>query len=160
MSVDWCVVRTKPRRERWAKFNVERQGNRCLLPLFQPCDEKHPRPLFPSYLFVQLNQGHWWFLKSTFGCLTPIMRSESPAPVPERVMQDLLTACNDDGLMAITKYEYSPGDLIRIKGGSFINQIGTISALASHDRVKVLLQLLGAETPVILSRGYIEPLQA
>lgn len=160
MNGNWCVVRTQPRRERWAKLNVERQGNQTLLPVFQPDPESPPKILFPSYLFVKMIEGHWWFLKSTFGCLAPIMLYDEPAKVPEHVMEQLLASCDDTGFMTFNQFSYAIGQRVRIRAGSFINQIGIYDGSTSQDRVRVLLDMLGSQIPVSLSQGYLEPYSA
>jgi len=46
----------------------------------------------------------------------------------------------------------------QVISGPLRDQIGLLGALRPHDRVLVLLQLLGGERPVELARGAIEAL--
>jgi hypothetical protein len=45
---------------------------------------------------------------------------------------------------------------VRVTSGLLCNQIGLLGALRPHERVLVLLQLLGGERPVELARGAVE----
>ena len=47
---------------------------------------------------------------------------------------------------------------MRVVSGPLHEQIGLLGALRPHERVLVLLQLLGGERPVELARGAIEAL--
>ena len=56
----WYLVHTKPRQEKCALDNLQRQGYQCYLPT-RPSEKLRQRlltladePLFPRYLFIQL----------------------------------------------------------------------------------------------------------
>jgi transcription antitermination factor NusG len=52
----------------------------------------------------------------------------------------------------------APGMRVQVISGPLRDQIGLLGALRPHERVLVLLQLLGGERPVELARGAIEAL--
>lgn len=73
----WYLLFTKPKQEKAALENLERQGYQCYLPIF--LSEKlrqglltfSDEPLFPRYLFIRLGQGSsaksWGAIRSTKG---------------------------------------------------------------------------------------------
>src|SRR4051812_8030711 len=73
----WYLVHTKPRQERVALENLERQGFQCYLPtlpserLRQGLLALSLEPLFPRYLFIRLGEGgsarSWMPIRSTRG---------------------------------------------------------------------------------------------
>lgn len=71
----WYLIHTKPRQEKCALENLERQGYACYLPML-PTEKLRQRiltigeePLFPRYLFIQLDSGalakSWSPIRST-----------------------------------------------------------------------------------------------
>ncbi len=77
----WYLVHTKPRQEKCALENLQRQGFQCYLPTL-PAEKLRQgvltvadEPLFPRYLFIRLGQGDsaksWAPIRSTKGCKPP-----------------------------------------------------------------------------------------
>jgi transcription antitermination factor NusG len=52
-----------------------------------------------------------------------------------------------------------PGMRVRVISGPLCDQIGLLGALRPHERVLVLLRLLGGEQPVELARSAIEAVE-
>lgn len=61
--MDWYLVHTKPKQEKYALENLHRQGYQCYLPIIpserlrQGLLTVEDEPLFPRYLFICLGQG-------------------------------------------------------------------------------------------------------
>jgi transcription antitermination factor NusG len=154
----WVVVRSKPKQEHLAKLHLQRAGCRVLLPLFKPSPADPIKVLFPSYLFCQLNEvGQWWFIKSTVGCLAPLMGFDGPKKMPDRVIAQFIEMTDEQGLLHHQAPQLTIGQPVKIKGGSFINQIGELLSLDNHERANILLELLGQSIPVSIPVGYLEP---
>lgn len=94
----WYLVHTKPRHEKCALENLQRQGYECYLPVLQhvvqsgePARLSH-EPLFPRYLFIRLDHGEsaksWSPIRSTRG----VSRLVSFGAVPARVDDKLIEA--------------------------------------------------------------------
>ena len=75
MRKAWYLIYTKPRQERYARENLERQGYEVYLPLIRDRRRRKGRyvetvdALFPRYLFIHLDQDtdNWSPIRSTFG---------------------------------------------------------------------------------------------
>jgi transcription antitermination factor NusG len=60
------------------------------------------------------------------------------------------------GLIELPKLRLEPGARVRILQGPLQDHIGLLAALRPHERVLVLLQLLGGQQRVELARNVIE----
>jgi transcription elongation factor/antiterminator RfaH len=159
----WFVVNTRPKSERKAEWHLGAQGFRTFLPQFQKT-VRHARklttvrsPLFPGYLFIALDlkRDRWLSVRSTIGVLRLFMQDDRPAPVPVGIVESLIAHSDgdltrlDDGLVE--------GQVVRILSGPFSDFVGTLARLDATGRVQVLLQMMGASVPVILSRSALAP---
>ena len=183
---EWYAVRTRAKGEREALRQLERAGLVAYLPQYRI--ERFNRRqrvrrvttlcLFPRYLFVQMQQ-----LEDTAKVLacTPVLellpgRPHPPQPVPTRDVLALRQAEANQLLddtdaarrlrgetirtsLAAMKKRLS-GKPVRVAAGPFTSFAGTVEAVESLDRLKVLLDLFGRPTPVELGVGQVEELAA
>lgn len=93
----WCLVHTKPRQEKCALDNLQRQGYLCYLPTM-PWEKLRQglltvayEPLFPRYLFIRLGQGDsaksWAPIRSTKGASRPVIFGIEPLLTQEASVQ-------------------------------------------------------------------------
>lgn len=161
----WYCVHTQPRREAFARENLERQGFRCFLPLLRRT-VRHARrvetrlsALFPRYAFLVLDLGRdrWRSVNGTLGVVRLLMEGERPRAVPEGVVETLAASADASGAVRFDR-ELRPGDRVRILAGPFAERIATVTRLDEKGRVALLLEILGAERPVVTARGDLLPL--
>ena len=109
----WYVVQTHPNKENLALFHLNRQGFQVWLPRVERV-VKHARqvkrvhrPLFPGYLFVNLDPENaaWRVINGTIGVLQIISFGKKPSAVEEAFMWDLKKAENSDGLIELQDFE-------------------------------------------------------
>jgi transcriptional antiterminator RfaH len=160
----WYVVHTQPRGEARAVAHLERQGFRT----FCPCTRKvvrHARkqstalaPLFPNYLFVQLDLKHdqWRSVNGTRGVVRLIANGDEPAAVPQGVVETLQKRMKADGAIDWT-LSFAVGDRVKIADGPFASLLGTLEHLDASGRVRVLLELLGRSVCVTLRGDALLP---
>jgi len=163
----WYAVQCQPHRERGAAAHLRDQA----FEVFLPCREKarrHARrldtvrvPFFPGYLFVALDLGRdqWRSVNGTFGVVRLVSQGDKPAPAQRGVIEALMGACDESGLIA-WRPELSPGQSVRIVLGPFANLIGQLDRMTDAGRVSVLLDVMGGRIPVFLPRGYVAPAQS
>ena len=112
-------------------------------------------PLFPGYLFVWVVRG-WWDARWSPGVVRLIMDGLLPARVPDAVISEIRSR-ERDGLIELPKLRgLTPGMRVKVLQGPLQDQIGLLAALRPHERVLVLLQLLGGQQRVELARSSIE----
>jgi transcription antitermination factor NusG len=123
--------------------------------------EKVRRPFFPGYLFIQLDIGRerWRCVNSTFGVIRIVSQNEQPAPAPRGVIEALMAACGEDGILR-WKAEFSLGQKVRVVDGPLTELVGELDQLTDADRVRVLLDIMGGRIGVVLPRDYLVPVDS
>jgi transcriptional antiterminator RfaH len=163
----WYVIYTKAASEAVAKVNLERQGYRVYLPrLLQPARNRgrwleRIVALFPRYLFVQLETGQQALgpVRSTVGVASVVRFGTDYAIVPDRVIEALgARADSQTGLHRLAgPRPFSPGTKVRVTAGAFDGLEGVFQRESAHERVIVLLEILGRGTPVRIPAGFVIP---
>ncbi len=153
----WYVINTHSRSEGLALANLSRQGFEAYLPCYLK-RRRHARrtdtvsrPLFPGYLFVfmDLEVERWYAVKSTIGVKYVICHGDAPAPVPFGVVEEI--QAHEDGAGKVVMGKISPfkkNDMVQIKDGAFLDQIGIFDCATDEERVFVLLDLMGRQVRV------------
>ena len=54
-----------------------------------------------------------------------------------------------------SKANFAPGDKVRVLAGAFMDSAGLFNAVADHDRVSILLDLLGRKVRVLLDADMV-----
>lgn len=161
MSSDrWYVVQSQPLGEARALANLVRQDFQAYLPRYKR-ERRHARrvetvvrPLFPRYLFVRLNLGRdrWRCVSSTYGVSRMIMSGETPAPLPDGLVEELRGREIGDGFVKLgLPPGLGVGSHVRLTEGIFVDHVGVIERVADERRVAILLDLLGREVRVFVT---------
>jgi transcriptional antiterminator RfaH len=160
----WCAARLMPQREAVATKCLGLAGFETYLPRLRERRMRVGRrvetspPLFPGYLFV-LIELQWHAARWCPGVASLLMAGDGPARVPDAVIAEL-RGREVDGLVELAKPpRLRRGDQIRVISGPFGGHIGLYAGMKSHERVAVLLQILGGQQRVALSADAIEPIE-
>lgn len=159
----WFAVQTHPRSEESALAHLKRQGFQAYLPRIWK-ERRHARriervraPLFPRYLFVNLDLGsaRWRAINSTIGVCALVSLGEAPTPVPDAVLDSIRAREGEDGIVAIRSTLYAPGTRVTVAEGPFQDLTGLFEAATDDNRVLVLLTLMQREVRVTLPRAVL-----
>lgn len=144
----WYVVATKPRQERVAKENLERQGFTTYLPTMTQNKRRRgawvhvTEPLFPSYLFVLLAMGKDdpAPIRSTTGCIGLVRFGAALTPLPAAFIENLeaLARVNTQ-----SQALFKSGDKVKLITGPFAGLEAVYDMAKGEDRARVLLEVLG-----------------
>ena len=146
----WYLVHTKPRQERIALINLERQGYACYLPLI-PEEKLRQRklaivdePLFPRYLFIRQGCGEnakdRGPVRSTRGVSRLVAFGNEPACVDESLIH-LLRARERSARSAPVPF-FSPDEQLRLVDGAFAGIDAVYQMTDAEGRAMVLIELL------------------
>jgi transcriptional antiterminator RfaH len=158
------VARTQPNREFVARHHLAAQGLRVFLPLVGTTT-RHARqvrsvraPLFPSYLFVELAIGRdrWRSVNGTVGVSRLIMGRDEPKPVPNGVVEQLLTIADADGVLPFDD-GLRVGHRARMLSGPFAGCIGSLTKTTPAGRVQILMEIMGGQISVSTTREILAP---
>jgi transcriptional antiterminator RfaH len=87
------------------------------------------------------------------------MAGDGPARVPDSIISEIRSR-ERNGLVELAKPpRFRRGDQVRVISGPFGGHIGLYAGMKSHERVAVLLQILGGQQRVALSADAIEPIE-
>jgi transcriptional antiterminator RfaH len=164
-SDGWYLIYTKPRQERLARENLERQGYPAYLPLVAARRRREGRivtvteALFPRYLFVRLSPewDDWRPIRSTLGVTALVSFGNIPARVPDALMEMLRAREDARGLQDLPRPEFNPGDRVRVVEGAFAGYEGVLRGRSGQDRVAVLLDIIGQANRVQVPLRLVEP---
>ena len=107
--------------------------------------------LFVSYAFVFI-VDHWWAAHRTPGVIRLVRDGDCPARVPDAIIAELKQR-ERNGLIELTKQpRFRLGDRVRVCRGAFAGHLALYADQAPHERVAVLLALLGAPVRVSCPR--------
>jgi transcriptional antiterminator RfaH len=164
MGALWYVVQTQVNGEAKAAQNLLRQGYEIYLPRYVK-RRRHARkvdfvakPLFPRYLFVAIDMAtqRWRSIQSTFGVSHLVSNGDDPAVVPEGVVPALKAREDTKGYVKLDAAPaFAPGDKVRVLAGAFMDNAGLFNGMADHDRVSILLDMLGRKVRVVLDADLV-----
>lgn len=163
----WYLIHTKPACEALAQAHLARQGYSIYYPrLLRPALVRgrwveRIGPLFPRYLFLHLDAGHQAMgpVRSTIGVANIVRFGGDYAVVADQVIESLRTRADPEtGLHRLCRQSaIEPGSQIRIVAGAFDGLEGVFQREAGDDRVVVLLDFLGLNTPVRVPAAFVLP---
>ena len=160
----WYVVHTLPACEIRAQLQLGNQGFRTFLPKRQKT-VRHARKLttviaafFPGYLFVilDLTRDRWRSINGTFGVASLVMQGGQPHPVPDGILETLISSVDSRGLLRVDR-ELQVGASVRLGTGPFAERLAVLEHLDDTGRVRVLLSLLGRQVHVSMDKSDVLP---
>ena len=161
----WYLAQCKPNATQIAIRNLENQGFKSFLPLQEGTKRKGKgfqqqiRPLFPGYLFVQLDadKGPWRKINSTRGIARLVRLGAKLSVVPNAIITGLMARCDE---MTIIQHAGSlaAGDQAQVTRGPFSGFFATISDVEPNARISILLDIMGQETTVSIDAAALEPI--
>jgi transcription termination/antitermination protein NusG len=176
----WYVVHTQSGYEKKVKqnlearigsMNMEERIHEVVIPMEDVVEFKNgkkvvvQKKVFPGYLLVrcELDEDSWYVIRNTPGVTGFVGQGAKPSPLPRRDVESFLQVKieGDEGGPKKSKprLEYEMGETVRVKEGPFAEFNGEIIEINEDQlKVKVLLNLLGRETPVELEFSQVAKL--
>ena len=161
----WYLVHSKPRRERAALANLERQGYRAYLPLMRSRRriagryQSRVEAMFPRYLFLDLDDtvDDWGPIRSTVGVSQLVRFGPRAARVPDALVQALKAREDEDGVQVLPRRGLKAGERVRIVEGPMAGYEAVYQARSGQARVIVLLEIAARTAAVSVREDDVEP---
>lgn len=158
----WVLARFKPNSHSIAERNLARQGFRTFLPTQEESKRARDkfitqmRPLFPGYPFVALDllQGGWRAVNSTYGITRLVSLGKEPTPVALDLVSQLMLRCDREGKLLPPKL-LKPGDEVMLAKGPFTDFVAAIERIEPDRRVYVLMELKGSKRRMAVSAEHL-----
>jgi len=159
----WYVIHTKPGDEDRVRINLRNQEIEVFFPLletYQYCNGRMVpkiKPLFPNYLFARLDlELHYYKVKWTRGVNKILGSGNQPIPISEKVIQTIKERSGKNNLVKLED-ELKDGDIVQVNSGPFKSLRGVFQKMmSSKGRVRILLNLIGVDVPVQISKWQIK----
>lgn len=156
MCSSWFVVQTQSRAEAKAKRHLVNQGFKTYMPVYQRRvrharrSELVLRPLFPGYLFVQLDPDlhRWRSINGTVGVRQILTDGNAPRHVPDCIIEEIVAREDENGAVKLATPAFRPGQLVRVLDGAFADVSGLFEEMRDENRAVLLISLLGRKVRV------------
>lgn len=151
----WSCAQLETHRERLALHCLGVAGYQVYQPRIRRITARKSddsTALFPSYCFV-LIELQWHAARWSPGVIRLILNGDAPARVPDQVIAELQGRERGGLIILPSKLTPAPfveGDRLRISDGPFRGFHGLYAGMRPHERVAVLLTMLGGERRVEL----------
>ena len=176
-TLRWYVLKVQSNREKSIRDNLQRRVKReglekyfgeIIIPTEKVAETKGgkkrvtERKLYPGYIMVQmiLNDETWFLVRETSGVGDFTGAAGEPIPMQDHEIQRMLgleVAKKEEAVAPKIKIEFSPGDRVKIKEGTFESFEGTVDTVdEASGRVNVLIEIFGRSTPVELEYWQVE----
>lgn len=161
----WYLAQCKPNATHIAVRNLDNQGFASFLPLQEVTKRKGKgfrhqiRPLFPGYLFVQLDARElpWHKINSTRGIARLVRLGAEPSVVPDAIIAGLIARCTELGIIQDAE-ALSVGGRAQVTQGPFSGFAATIANVEANSRIYILLDIMGQSTTVSIDAAALTPL--
>jgi transcriptional antiterminator RfaH len=160
----WYLVFSKPRQERIALVNLQRQGYQSYLPLIRSRRKRYGRyrhviePMFPRYLFIHLSDrtDNWGPIRSTIGVVNLVRFGDCAGRVPDGLVTALKARESEKGYFEPELPQLDVGDSVRICEGPMSGYEGIFHCRTGRQRVILLLEIAGRVAKVQIDPDHIE----
>jgi transcription antitermination factor NusG len=161
----WCVVHTAANAEAQVCRLLTSQGLSSYAPEFRRVrrtqagsvrDRRH-HWIFPRYVFFRLSDGfaQWDVVRWAPGVIRVLQQGNGPALLEDAVMDHLRTRLADTEPRHPGR-TFRPGQRVVVEDGPLVRVEALFDrCLTAHDRVVILVQLLGRLVPVEVDPGDI-----
>lgn len=159
----WCCAQLEHNRVHLALHCLRLAGYNTYAPRLKTYRVSHGRRiegrplLFPSYVFVAI-VAQWHAARWSPGVLRLVLAGDAaPARVPDAVITAIRSRERPDGFIVLPQRpRLKRGDPVKVSRGALGGAIGLYDGQRPHERVAVLLALLGSRVCVTLPEVDIE----
>jgi transcriptional antiterminator RfaH len=159
----WYVIQTKPKREEEARSYLSTEGLEMFHPRIETFTSKNMRmskefkPLFPGYIFGKFDlEKNYPLVRWARGVKKILGFGGYPAPISEEIVRMIKERTDPRGILRV-KNCYEPNQVVRIKTGPMKDLLGVFERwLPDHERVRILLRLIGYQPIVEIHCSMIE----
>jgi len=116
------------------------------------------RRFYPGYVLVRMEPTEEVLnLIKSVDKVVGFMGGEKPVPLREEEAQKILERLRQAEIKPKPRYQFEPGDRVRVVQGPFANFHGVVEEVKPEKgKVRVLVSIFGRETPVELEFAHVQ----
>lgn len=160
--MDWYLVRSKPRQEKVADWNLQRLEVSSFCPQLKQTKQIRGKrqtvcgPLFPGYLFARFNfQTDYRKVAYAHGVSNVVMFGAVPARVDEKIIE-MIQRRIEEGCSSPSTWSFTSGQTVRIQEGPLKGLNAVFEReLTGTQRVALLLKTVSYSARLIVDREWI-----
>lgn len=153
----WSVAVTAANSENCASAEIKVVGIDTYFPKLATIEAlrgrivERQKPLFPGYLFYYFTEA-WGLVRQAQHVVGVLMWGETPARLSDAVVAELHQREASDGAIHLEgpkkRRRFRKGMHVKFNGGALQGLSGIVAGMSGGERVQVLMDLLGRQTPV------------
>ena len=161
----WYAVRTKPKEEDRADFNLRSYHVETFSPKirqlrtseFNGSRRYTVKHLFPPYIFAYFNANTQLHnVNYTRGVQKVVCFNGCPAPINDEVIDLIRGKVDGDGFVCLYE-ELKPGDMVKINAGPLQSLVGVFQRnLSDKQRVEILLDAISFQSHLLIDREMVD----
>lgn len=171
----WYVLKVQSNRERTIRDSLLRRIRRegleeyfgdIVIPTEKVVETKGgkkrvtERKLYPGYIMINmaLTDETWYLVRDTSGVGDFTGAAGQPMPMGDAEIKSMLALQSPEKAEpAKIKIDFTPGEMVKIKEGTFESFEGSIEAIdEANGKITVLIEIFGRSTPVELEYWQVE----
>ena len=162
MKRNWYAIYTKPRNEKRVNELLTEQSIQNYLPLIKTVRQWSDRrkivelPLFPSYLFVHINDKEYFHVIKTQGIVKFIIFENRRIVVPDYQIEAIRKYIETGEESIDNPENYSVGKIVRVTRGSMKGLTGKLVQILGKQRVRVEIESVRQSLFIKIPLGNLE----
>jgi transcription antitermination factor NusG len=163
-SYQWFALRVKSRHEKAVALAIRSKGFEEFLPLYRWRQTWSDRskwvemPLFPGYVFCQLDPARRLPLLTIPGVLNFVCFGKTPVPIEDSEIASVQSAIQSDLVTEPCSFP-NGGQRVRIGKGPLAGTEGILIDATDRQRVVVSITILRRSVAVNIESQWVEPLE-
>ena len=159
----WFALKVRPRFERTVVAHLRYRGYDPFLPTYVVKRKWADRvkslelPLFPGYLFCQLDLKSRLPILTTPGVNFIVGIGRAPEPIDEQEIESLRTMVSS-GLYYEPHPYLSAGQLVKVEHGALVGVVGRVVSQKSTSRLIISIDLLMRSVSTDIDRSWVRPI--
>lgn len=158
----WYLIYTKPRHEKKLHIRLNERNIHSFLPTKKMLRTWHDRkkcieePLFPSYVFIYLNDmQNYYDAIDTEGALYYVRTGNEVARVGESIISNIKLLTTGENDVEVSYSRFLPGHRLVITEGALAGLSGEVVRCDSKHKLLIRVDLLGRNLLLTLSEEYL-----
>jgi transcriptional antiterminator RfaH len=160
----WFAIYTAPRAEKQVAIRLEQLGIENYLPLQKVLKQWSDRrkwveePLFRSYLFVKVNESHYYSVLNTLGVVKFIHFGGQAQSIPDFQIETIRRLLMDSTELEVSHRQLAPGTPVEVIAGPLMGTLAELVSMRGESRLAIKILSLDVAVLVNIAGNLIEPI--